>query len=811
MRSTVTNLALANIKKDKTRSILIMISICITTLLLTAIALAGYGLIDIQKRNAAEWYGDYYGSYIKVTRENIEEMQRRSEFTDLGILSNYGEVDSAKSLFFLWMDDGAVNMTHMEKSLTEGNYPKKGNEITAQPAFFRQLGIENPQIGDRVEISFRTDRKSVYVSEEFVICGLLKDTELERNSMGAYTSKEHFENHVAQDDRRYNVLFRLDDSVGLTYDNAEIIMKELAVKCGIDEDKVSENVMYLMWELDPGTETIMVCAGVCTIVILFSVVVIYNIFQVGIVQKIQEYGKLKAMGATKKQMKQVVFREGMALACVGVPFGLAAGVLTAKGVLYYLMKDFGDSGLPVKQGGVSMLCIPLLFLAAALAFLTVSFALKKPMRVVAGISPVEAMRYREEGRDAGLRKGKKELGVTGMTLANLSGSRRRTVSTVLSMGLSCVLFVVLANWLGNMDEVYMARNEVLHGQFQIKLDYSMNDEAYPENNLNHILERNPISEELLSKIRKLPEVAEVRTQSILYAKRLDITGKETGETYSILVLDREDFEWQVKNQEIGGLDYDEMSRQDAVCFGWGNYLEDEGFSLGETYHFSLYDGVAEKECDFPMAAAFLYLPDGDMAITRDTYEKLGLTGNVNDYLWVDCREEDRESLKTKLEALLGELEHVEWDSYENQLEIARLSTRTLKMPVYTFCVMIAFISFMNMANTMITGIVTRKQEFGVLQAIGMTNRQLSRSLWLEGTIFTLGTVAVSLLAGIPLGYGLFRYGKLHAFAGLSVYHFPVWETVLLLGGLMVLQMVLSLCLSRNIKKESLVERIRYQG
>ena len=185
MRSTVTNLALENIKKDKTRSILIMISICITTLLLTAIALAGYGLIDIQKRNAAEWYGDYYGSYIKVTRENIEEMQRRSEFTDLGILSNYGEVDSAKSLSFLWMDDGAVNMTHMEKSLTEGNYPKKGNEITAQPAFFRQLGIENPQIGDRVEISFRTDRKSVYVSEEFVICGLLKDTELERNSMGA--------------------------------------------------------------------------------------------------------------------------------------------------------------------------------------------------------------------------------------------------------------------------------------------------------------------------------------------------------------------------------------------------------------------------------------------------------------------------------------------------------------------------------------------------------------------------------------------------------------------------------------------------
>lgn len=810
MRSMVTNLALANMRRDKTRSILIILSIGLTTLLLTAISLAGYGLMQIQKQNAAEWYGDYYGSYHKVTRENIVEMQHRSEFTELGMLSDYGEVDSPKTLSLTWVDETAMDMMYMEKSLTEGKYPEEGNEIAAQPAFFRQLGIENPQIGDKVEIFFRTDRKSFYASEEFVICGLLKDSEIERNSLGAYTSKEHFENHVAPGDRQYNVLFCLDDSLGLTYDNAETVMKELAVKCGIDEDKASDNGRYLMWKLDPGTETVMICTGVCLIIILFSVVVIYNIFQVGIVQKIQEYGKLKAIGATKRQIRQIVLREGMALACVGVPGGLVAGVLTAMGVLCYLMKDVADSGWTVKQGGGDVFCVPLLFLTAALSFLTVAFALKKPMRVVAGISPVESMRYREEGRKTGLRKGKKELGVTGMTLANLSGNRRRTVSTVLSMGLSCVLFVVLANWLGNMDEEYMARNEVLHGQFQIELNYSMSDEAYPENNLNHILENNPISEELLSEIRKLPEVVDVRTQSILYAKELDDAGNETGESYSILVLDREDFDWQIKDQEIKGLDYEEMSRQDAVCFGWKNFLEKKGFSLGETYRFSLYDGVSEKVWETEMAATFGKLPDGDMVMTRDTYEKFGFTGNTNIYLWVDCREGDRESVKAKLETLLGGVEHVEMDTYENQLEIAQLSTRILKMPVYTFCVMIAFISFMNMANTMITSIVTRKQEFGVLQAIGMTNRQLNRSLRLEGMIFTFGTAAVSLLAGIPLGYGAFRYCKIHGFVGLSVYHFPVREVALLLGGLMALQLVLSFVLSRNLKKESLVERIRYR-
>ena len=58
---------------------------------------------------------------------------------------------------------------------------------------------------------------------------------------------------------------------------------------------------------------IAVCGVLILAIVLFSVVVIYNIFQVGIANKIQEYGKIKALGATKKQMKQLIFREGMFL------------------------------------------------------------------------------------------------------------------------------------------------------------------------------------------------------------------------------------------------------------------------------------------------------------------------------------------------------------------------------------------------------------------------------------------------------------------------------------------------------------------
>ena len=78
-------------------------------------------------------------------------------------------------------------------------------------------------------------------------------------------------------------------------------------------------------------------------------------------------------------------------------------------------------------------------------------------------------------------------------------------------------------------------------------------------------------------------------------------------------------------------------------------------------------------------------------------------------------------------------------------------------------------------------------------------------------IFTVGTICVALAAGLPLGYALFSYAKHNGIFGMNVYHvppIPILVMILLVG---ILQIVLSLVLSSNLKKETLVERIRYQG
>ena len=85
--------------------------------------------------------------------------------------------------------------------------------------------------------------------------------------------------------------------------------------------------------------------------------------------------------------------------------------------------------------------------------------------------------------------------------------------------------------------------------------------------------------------------------------------------------------------------------------------------------------------------------------------------------------------------------------------------RIVKLGCYLFMAIVGLIGFMNLANTMIINITTKKQEYGVLQAVGMTNKQLNLSLQIQGLIFTVGTICVALAAGLPLGYALFSYAK----------------------------------------------------
>ncbi len=803
---TITKLAWSNNRKNRARCVLIILSIFLTTVLLSAIATFGYGQIRFQRVNAEEFYGSYYGTYANVKEQQIAEMQKRSEFDRIGRAASVGGIENTRTISMVWMDGETMRLANMKKQLQEGAFPQQENEIAGQKEMFERLGYPDARPGDTVTVHFRRNMQELYQEKQFVISGITKSfqEEQENQSYTAYVSRACYEALYASDERVYNIYFTLADGVPVNSSDLEMTIKDLAEACGINPEYAAENTYFSMWVLDPGIEMITGCVAVALVVVFFAVLVIYNIYQVGLVQKIQEYGKIRALGATKKQMKKLVFREGMMLTVVGVPAGLVVG--TAVSVIFQnfwlAQSEVFGSGEAVQ---VNMVSIPLLLACAAAAVLTVWIALNRPMKLISRISPVEAVRFQgEKKKNRGFRRGRKQVGVPQLTSANMAMNRKRTAATILSMGLSCVLFVVAANFTGNVSTEYDARKQVPYGQFQIDLSYSINDSAYPENNLDMILQNDPLDETLVENIGKLDKVTDVQVRYMMYAR------DQNGNLASVGVLNREQFEDDAYQGSLKGeVDYDQAAKNGDILYGWSYFIEETGYDLGETVTMTVGDAGGETQFQGVMSGAF-GSTNYNWILTDQTYEELGLSGKSIGTIWIDCAPQDCEAVRSELEELLTDKQHYEMTSYQGALATSESTLGSFETLAYGVLLLVGLIAFMNMANTMIISVVTRKRELGVMQALGMTNRQMNRMLRNEGLIFTFGSILISLLVGMPAGYALFCYGRAHGYFGLEVYHVPVAEIfamVLILG---VLQISLSYILSRNVKRESVVERIRYQ-
>lgn len=815
MRRTIHELALSNVRQNKSRSILMILSIFLTTLLLTAIAGVGCGSVRNNRVNAGNLFGNYVATLSRVTEEQYEMLGLRSEFTHVGRKTYVAQVDSGKAgidMELSFMDIAAAENTNFDHLLKVGALPIAENEIAASAEFFEKLGLVDALPGDSVLIPLRKDSQSKFEEKEFVVSGVIKSLQpgTVQKAFQGIVSQEFYESLYPEEMRSYEVTLRLNDTIMEEGGDYEEIVWEAAGLCGVEKETISPNKPYLQWVYEPGTETVMGCILIGLLVIVVSVAVIYNIFQVGMVQKIQEYGKIKALGATRKQMRKLILQEGMLLAIVGIPLGLLAGCGVATVMCRKLIAT-SQTMLGVELEDVSAISLPLLLVVALSAFLTVRLALSHPMRVAAKTSPVEAMRYQENtSRGRSVRKGRRSISVFGMTLSNLSANRRRTVSTICTMGLSCVLFVSLSNLAGNIDNKFEARRYVEYGQFSVSLDWSLDDMAYPEKNLCQIQKNNPLGAEFQEELKAVPGVTEVKSRKCFEVENLSLSSMDADGPYTdICVLDREGFERYGKGSVLGNVDYDDVAAVDGIVFGYSHFIADYGYQIGQQIEMKdLTGGKAVYQGE--IMGSFGSAP-GAWVITQDTFDKLGITEDVTEIVWADCKQKDKSSVENAIQELVAGMEYVETDSYDSAIKQVQYSTKMTQGGIYALLGLLGVIGFLNMANTIITGAVTRKRELGVLQAVGMTNRQLNWMMQMEGIFFSAGTVAISLIVGSPLGYALFCYARELHFYGLNEYHIPVMEIGLMILAIVLLQASLSFLLSRNLRRESLVERISYQS
>ena len=128
---------------------------------------------------------------------------------------------------------------------------------------------------------------------------------------------------------------------------------------------------------------------------------------------------------------------------------------------------------------------------------------------------------------------------------------------------------------------------------------------------------------------------------------------------------------------------------------------------------------------------------------------------------------------------------------------------------YAFLGILALISVMNLINTMINSVHVRKKELGMMQAIGMSDSQLMKMLQMEGLFYTAGTLLISVGFGSLAGYPVFLYSKAKGWFEITTYHYPAAAAVIVAASLLLIQLLLAVGLGKSVRKDSLIERVRF--
>ena len=812
----ITSLAGSRIRYNKSRTILTAIAIMLTTTLLMALGTSAVGLRDFQTQQAAS-VSNIHATFNQLTAEQVSKLKNHVDVEALDTNEIFASVENGKMNGFLtYGEEMKSGIYYGVGALTEGRYAEETDEICGPKAFFERMGVE-ARVGNKVEISFRVQGKGQIQTREFVISGLVTERDISKLDISdsrivysATISKKLVDELIPENQHIYSASVRVYGESQLNYDEMCLKINDVAADIGCSENEVSINKDYLGTVTDPGTDTIRVVAAVALLIIVFSGIVIYSIYYVGVITDVQELGKLKALGASKKQIRRLLMKEGLFVSAMAIPAGLILGYLIPRIFLpIVLRKGMKISLVSFELGTVHMFSLPVLLAVVIVVLVTVYVSLLKPMRMAGRISPIEAIRYQESSGKGKLREGNLSVDVFRLSKANLMRNKHRTIATMVTMALSCVLFMSMAGALNSISAEDMADRELEGSDFKISLDYALTDEEYPENNLENISKNNPFSDELIGQIEDMDGVEEVRTLCRVSASSdnpAQLFKEEPRLTISVLTEDKaEEYGKEVKR---GELDYDKLAAENGAVFTSDVFWEEYGLELGERIDFTVYDGDRQIPLSVTIEAT---VDDGSASmflIPQEVYDSLKLENNSITDLYIKADADEYEEVKAAMETIAGSQESFDLYSRDEEISIGAMSVNLVKLPMYAILIMIALIGFMNVINTMVTSIVTRKRELGMLQAIGLTNRQLVRMLAGESMVFMAGTLISSLTVGNLLGYLVFMWAKDSGFMSVTAYHYPVWETLALALMLVIGQLAITLFIGKRLGKESLIERIR---
>lgn len=591
-----------------------------------------------------------------------------------------------------------------------------------------------------------------------------------------------------------------------------------------------------------------VCGILIAVIMVGSILVIYNSFAISVSERKKQFGSLSSVGATKKQIRSLVLQEGAILGGIGIPLGILFGIggigITLKVVNELLKPMMAESG----QNWNLHLVVSFQAILIALIFIaiTIYLSVMVPAKRASKISPIEAIRGNDDikinGKKLKTPKWFRTLfGIEGeLALKNLKRSKKKYRTTVISLMISIILFISVSGFIGYMYNGFDSLYKSVDYDYSIQIYGSDTKEKreQKEKITNRI--ENSKNVDKLSVIDRVYSYTELKEERLDANMRKAIKEKERVRQYfyeengqyrvgvNLIALNDIQMEEYLKQLGISKLGENEVILINYVDMLMSAKIEGDLTNLKANEDIDVSIQVRENtdkseeepkyqtiKKAFKIAKVTDKMPFGvtnqDNPIAIAITNKKALEG-FEDQMFTSMvfTAKDEQGLKEELKEIekMPTNFMVFVENVKEQIQQQRNLKLVINIFLYGFIALISAIGIANIFNTISTNILLRKREFAMLKSIGMTEKGFKKMLDLECIFY--GTKA--LLFGLPIGI-IICYFLNQGFGNAIEFAFSLpWSSIIIsIVSVYFVVFITMLYASGKMKKENIIDSLREEN
>lgn len=774
-------LAKKSLQSEKRRNLMVVIAVALAAFLICFTGIVSTSLTQMQRNQVVD---TYEAVWLGVEENDIETLKGLPEFERVGGYYMLGEELSEQGYHasYVYNDAEMMEIGRDQMKLLEGNLPQKANEVVVSEYFLSTYG-NNAKIGDTVTL----DTESFH--GDYVVTGIMDSVnEKEANTCAIILSNAALTEWKGFDPAGYRAYVHFKNSDQLGEELITSYCKEIAEEYQLPNPSMNNKYFaYASKSFD-----FLPIVSVIVIVLIGGYIVIQSIFRISINDKIRSYGQLRTIGATPKQIKRIVKREGRKLGSIGILIGTVLGVCA--GFLLF------------SKGFNAVSYVVMISLTLISCWFMVSISIRKPVKIAAGISPIEAVRFTPVQKDIRSRKKNIKLNPVSMGIANFKRDRKKTISIVASLSIGGILLMVVSSIVLVRSPEQIARLYFPDSDYKIYLQ-DLSEEM--------LVKGNPLNEELKQEVLSVDGVTDiiVARQSLHTSIKTDanqnsgICDTLTDQNYAMVEAALTEGTMPTDSHSI-------VIHDQIVA-----YFEDMG--VGSTIEFSSIDGKQSIPVTISGVFSTSKMPvifghgrahtDGSVFFApKDLFYELYPEITTFDYSWsIVSNPKKAETVKAELKNIVAEHSNLALDEIDTAIAAEKSQNSAAFGSMQVLSWLVFLFGVINLINTTLSNQMSRKQENSVLRSIGLTQKQLCKMNICEGLCYAFFATLAILIVGFPISIVASREISIATFGGNVVpYKFPVLEMGLFILVLFGMELILSVWTIRRQKKQSLIEQMR---